>query len=268
MECQLSATTAANFSPLMPANGSYGELKSTDALLDAPDQERGVALNCSIGQPVGQLVINQESAQILPGPGMSTPEPEIDYVRATDEQLTAAAKSSDARALEELIGRHIRSIRKTVYRIVRNYEDAEDVVQDSLLRACRRLSEFRESCKFSTWITKIAINNSLMLLRRRKTRPEVTLVHRDEREQAQWTWDIPDPSLSTEQKYASREQLEYLSRAVEGLPTTSRRAVELFHVHEKSMREAAAMMGISVASAKSRLYRARRILRARLEAHQ
>jgi RNA polymerase sigma-70 factor (ECF subfamily) len=182
--------------------------------------------------------------------------------------LLTAAKSSDGRAFEELSYRHVGSIRKRVYSIVRNPEDTDDVVQDSLLNAYSHLHKFRESCSFSTWITRIAINTALMLLRKRKSRPEVSLDQSAEADQPWSTWELPDTSPNTERAYAMEEALEIMSRAVKRLPPEYRSVLEQYHAQERSLRETADRLGITIASAKSRLFRARRTLRSRLERRQ
>ena len=266
MELQDSVTQVTNLTPSLL--GVWDRLKSTpDEGEDSFDSEHTVALRGSTGSPTGQALANPESAQEQASLDreFAAALSESDYARASDDQLLAAAKASDDRAFEELSGRYIRAMRKRVYLIVRNLEDAEDVVQDTLLKAYRHLQEFRETCAFSTWISRIATNTALMLLRKRKSRPEVPYDHAGEADQSWSTWDIPDPSPSTERAYARRETLEYITRAVKGLPARYRGILEQYHVEDKSLQEAADGLGITVASAKLRLFRARRTLRSRLE---
>jgi RNA polymerase sigma-70 factor (ECF subfamily) len=152
-----------------------------------------------------------------------------------------------------------------VYRIVRNVEDTEDVMQDSLLKAYCNLPKFKASCKFSTWMTKIAINSALMLLRKRKAHPEASLIRSDAPDQTEKMWDIPDPSPSIERRLATQEARALLSRTFETLPLSYRNVLEQLHLREKSMREAADALGVPIATAKSRLFRARRTLRFKLK---
>ena len=222
----------------------------------------------NIAQPNEQAVAAPESAAKQPyiDKELTAPRATSDYSCATEDVLIAEAKSSDGRAFEELSGRHVRSIRRTVYRIVRNLEDTEDVMQDSLLKAYCSLPEFKGSCKFSTWMTKIAVNSALMLLRKRKARPEASLIRSDAADQTGQTWDIADPSSSIERRLAMQEAHDLLSRAVETLPANYRKVLEQFHLQEKSMREAADTLGISIPTAKARLFRARQALRSKLMA--
>ena len=268
MELQHSVNTSTNFPPFLGTPDPRERLKSTSVgLRDSSDlPQRPAPLNPA--QPAEQAVCEPESAPKQPYSAneFAAPRTVNDYSCATDEVLIAAAKASDGRAFEELSGRHVRLIRKTVYRIVRNLEDTEDVMQDSLLKAYRGLPEFKASCKFSTWITRIAINSALMLLRKRKARPEVSLIRSDAADQTGQTWDIADSSTNIERGLATQEARNLLSHAIEGLRPIYRSVLEQYHLQEKSMREAADTLGISIPAAKSRLSRARRTLRSRLKA--
>jgi RNA polymerase sigma-70 factor, ECF subfamily len=267
MELQPLESTSANLSPRMSSD-HCGQLKNTRFPSDSSDLGHRAALPSNIGQPTGRGLVDLEIAHFLPNDGSSVLQLRIDYARASDEQLIAAAKALDGRAFEVLTDRYTKSICKVVYRIVRNREDTEDVVQDSLLKAYCRLSDFREACGFSTWITKIAINTARMLLRKKKRRSELSLVQSSGTDQTEQVCDVPDPAPSTEQRYSRQETLEYMLRAVNRLPARNRSVLEQYHAQEKSMQETADTLGISVASAKSRLWRARRILRSRLERQQ
>ena len=269
MELQDSATDSTNLS--LPLFGVWDQLESTDeSYPDSSDPGPRATLPRNTEQPEGLTSASPESAakQASLDHEFLGAQSGHDYARVSDDQLLAAAKSDDERAFEELCARHVGSIRMKVYSIVRNPEDTEDVVQDSLLRAYRHLHKFRESCNFSTWITRIAINTALMLLRKRKSRREVSLDQAGETDQTWSIWDIPDPSPSTERKYARQEMLEFMLRAVNRLPPVYRSVLDQYHAQEKSLGEAADMLGITVASAKTRLFRARRTLRSILERQQ
>jgi RNA polymerase sigma-70 factor (ECF subfamily) len=265
MELQHSVTPHPDLS--LPLLSLWDRLKSTADNSEAFDSEDTLDRHAEAGSHDGPAFDTSATAQQQPSTDQdfSGAQEEIDYLHRSDDQLLAAAKTSDGRAFEVLSGRYVGSIRKRVYRIVRNSDDTEDVVQDSLLKAYRHLQDFRASCGFSTWITRIAINTALMLLRKRKARPEVSFDHVGGVAQTWGTWETPDPSPDTERAYATREALEIMSRAVKTLPPLYRNVLEQYHVQEKSLREAADKLGITVASAKSRLFRARRALRARLE---
>jgi RNA polymerase sigma-70 factor, ECF subfamily len=268
MELEHSVPPSTNLPALLSTTGSRERLKSTGDLRDSSDDQEQRAALANPCQRPGRPFGDPKIVPSLPHVGPSVSQQRINYASASDHQLIAASRSFDGRAFEELSSRYTRSISKTVYRIVRNREDTEDVMQDSLLNAYRRLSEFREACGFATWLTKIAMNTARMLLRKRRTRSEIALLHRSETDQTGHTWDIADSSPSTEERYSTRETRKFMALAVNELPPIYRGVLEQFHLQEKSLRQAADTLGISVASAKSRLCRGRRTLRTRLEAQK
>ncbi len=201
---------------------------------------------------------------------LSVDEPEsslsADTRKGTDEELVTMAKSGDQPAFVELCRRYGRVLTRRIRRMVQNHHDAEDILQDSILRAYTNLDGFRGCCSFQTWITTIAINSSLMHLRKRRrlhSHASMELPTTDgERGRS---WDIPDPSPNPEHYYATYQTSAMLARAVERLPKKSRELLEHYHKDEGKMVDVANAIGITVAAAKSRLLRARRLLRHCLE---
>jgi RNA polymerase sigma-70 factor (ECF subfamily) len=265
MELQQPATSQRNFLPPLSGADHAHFMRVPESYRDLPDLGQ-MSVDESAGRPATNAtnvempsISYEDSGTLLSG---------NDYALALDDQLLAAARSLDGRAFTELSGRYLRSIRNKVYRIVGNSEDMEDVVQESLLSAYLHLNQFRGSCSFSQWITRIAINTALMFLRRRKVRPEVSFDQNGESDQAFSTWEFPDPSPSAEQTCVRQEALASVSRALNQLPLLYRNVFEQYHVQEHSLREIANELGITVASVKSRLFRARRILRTLLESRR
>ena len=181
----------------------------------------------------------------------------VDYKQASDEQLLAAARASDERAFVELSSRCQEPLRNKVIRIVQNREDTEDVMQETLLKAYTHLKDFRGTCRFSTWLTRIAINSALMALRKKRSRSEVPHNQVGGEEQKWEIWEFPDLSPNPEQVYRTQQVFESLSLAVSRLPPAQRSLFELRHVHEHSVQECADAVGITIAAAKTRLRRAR-----------
>jgi RNA polymerase sigma-70 factor (ECF subfamily) len=95
------------------------------------------------------------------------------HSRVSDEQLLSRARSGDQIAFGELCLRYTGILKQRIFRIVRNREDAEDILQETLLSAYRHLDTFRGTCRVSTWMMKIGINTSQMILRKRRSMPEV-----------------------------------------------------------------------------------------------
>jgi RNA polymerase sigma-70 factor (ECF subfamily) len=178
---------------------------------------------------------------------------------ATDEVLVAAAKLGDQPAFLELWRRHSNRVFKTAYGITGKREDAEDVIQDVWIKAYLHLNTFEGRATFSTWLTRIAMNSSLMILRRKHSRPETSMEVTDG---DTWQhWDIADQAKNVEELYARRENVERLRQAIRCLRPTLRIVVEIRQSDDRSVQEIAELVGLSVAATKSRLERARKILR-------
>ena len=178
---------------------------------------------------------------------------------ATDEALVAAAKLGDHPAFLELWTRHSNRAFKTAYGITGRREDAEDAIQDAWMNAYLHLNTFDGRAKFATWLTRIAINSSLMILRRRRSHPETSMEFTDGD-----TWqhcDIADRAKNVEELYARHESVERLRRAISCLRPTLRIVVEIRQSNDNSVQEVAELAGLSIAATKSRLSRARKILR-------
>jgi len=175
----------------------------------------------------------------------------------TDDDLVKAAQSGDHEAFAELCRRHALPVRHKILAIVRHKEDAEDALQETLLRAYVSLGKFRQSCKFSTWITAIGINAALMVIRKRKTRREADM-GLDSTEGS--TWDVADHASDPERCVAKGQIVLFLRKKVQALPPKMQEVVNSYYGNENSLQEAAEALGISVAAVKSRLSRGRRSL--------
>jgi len=175
--------------------------------------------------------------------------------------LVAGAKTGDARAFELLVERHERKIFSTAQRITRNREDAEDVVQQSFQKALINLKKFEGDSLFSTWLTRIAINEALMLLRRKRGSHEVPIEESSTKTESALPLDFLDSAPNPEDRCLDREQEEILSAALNKLRPGIRKAIELRELGELSTGETAVVMGLSVAAVKGRVFHGRRKLR-------
>src|SRR5882757_7251691 len=148
-------------------------------------------------------------------------------VAVEDAALVAAAKTGDAHAFELLVHRHEGRIFLLAQRMTRNREDAEDVVQQSFQKAFIHLRKFAGESLFSTWLTRIAINEALMLLRRRRGSRELSIDDSIAGEEVLFALEIPDSGQSPEDNYSQRERQRILSAALNELPHRTRRAIQL-----------------------------------------
>ena len=182
----------------------------------------------------------------------------------SDEVLVSTAKSGDADAFVELSKRHHNRLLQAAYRVTRNWQDAEDALQDSLMKAFTHLKDFQEKCRFSTWITRIAINSALMILRKKRGCFEISVEGSDDPNSYYERWEARSLTEDPESRLVREEREELLRDAIHRLPRVIREAVELRQARDYSVREIAQALGISVAAVKSRLSRARLTLRAAL----
>jgi RNA polymerase sigma-70 factor (ECF subfamily) len=178
-----------------------------------------------------------------------------------DALLVAAAKARNSRAFELLVQRHERKIFFLVQRITRNREDAEDVVQQSFQKAFIHLKKFEGKSLFHTWLTRIAINEALMLLRRKRGSHEVPFEESSTKSETTLPLDFLDSAPNPEDSCLDREQEQILSAALNKLTPGIRKAIELRELGELSTGETALVMGLSVAAVKGRVFHGRRKLR-------
>jgi RNA polymerase sigma-70 factor (ECF subfamily) len=184
---------------------------------------------------------------------------------AEDAALVVAAKSGDSRAFEILVERHEQRVFFAARRITRTREDAEDVVQQSFQKAFTHLRKFEGRSAFSTWLTRIAITEALMFLRRNRGLREVLIEDLKPSDGATNGLEVPDSSPDPEAVYSQRERAEMLSLAIDELPYGTRKAIQLRELDERSSEETARIMGISVAALKGRMFHGRRKLRETLK---
>jgi RNA polymerase sigma-70 factor (ECF subfamily) len=187
-------------------------------------------------------------------------------VPADDEsRLVAAAKSGDLDAFDQLVSRYERKIFRLALRITQNREDAEDAMQEAFLKAYEHLNAFQGDSRFYTWLVRIAVNQALMKLRKRRPN-QISLDEPAETEDSELFKEIADWGPSPEQRFAQTELHEILDSAISGLEPDYRNVFILRDVEGIPTEETAQLVGISVPAVKTRLLRARLKLRQKLNA--
>jgi len=179
------------------------------------------------------------------------------WARATDRDLVQWAQAGEDAAFGELWKRYAAMMQRVAHRILKNREDAEDTAQDALMRAYRHIGNFDGRSSFSTWLTQITINSSLMVLRRRRTRNEVSLDA--DPDYTAWVYNqASSPEDDPETAFAERQMAGMLYSAIGQLPAKLRMAMWIRHANDLPIKEVAERTGITVAATKSRLNRASR----------
>jgi len=178
----------------------------------------------------------------------------------SDSALVAATKRGDTQAFEELVLRHKQRVLAVAQRITNNREDAEDVAQESFHKAFLHLEDFQEKSRFSTWLTRIAMNEAFMLLRRRRGVLEV-LPESPGNNGEPVSEAFVDKSPSPEESCWRRERTQLLTEAINRLGPTIRTTILLRDIEERSVKETAQILGASITAVKARVFQGRRKLR-------
>jgi RNA polymerase sigma-70 factor (ECF subfamily) len=160
--------------------------------------------------------------------------------------LVQAAKKGDLEAFSELVRRYDRNVFRIAQHITHNEEDAQDVVQDAFLKAYQNLEQFQGNSKFYTWLVRIAVNEALMKLRKRRTDRTVSLDEDVETEDGSMPREVADWSPNPEQLYGQSELGDLLRKTIQGLPPGFRTVFVLRDVEGLSTEETAEMLGLSV----------------------
>jgi RNA polymerase sigma-70 factor (ECF subfamily) len=181
-----------------------------------------------------------------------------------DVALVERAREGDTAAFEQLVRQYDRKIFRIANHITQNREDAEDIVQDAFLKAYQKLHQFQGNSKFYTWLVRIAVNESLMRLRKRRNAKTVSMDEDVQTEEGSIPRDFADWTPDPEQQFGQSELAEILKKTINGLPPGFRTVFTLRDVENLSTEETAEALGLSVPAVKSRLLRARLQLRERL----
>ena len=187
--------------------------------------------------------------------------PMVIALETEDTALVAAAKGGNVRAFEVLVKRHERRFLRIAQRVTRNREDAQDVVQKSFQKAFLHLCKFEERASFSTWMTRIVVNEAAACVRAILRVRVVGIDELSPREEPAVGLEFLDLCPSPEQSYSQREAERMLSFAIRQLPPGVRTTINLCYLDERSLTDTAQKMGLSVSAVKSRLLRGRTKLR-------
>ncbi len=181
----------------------------------------------------------------------------------SDSELVAATKCGNTEAFDQLVFRYERRVLTVAQRIVNNREDAEDVAQESFHKAFRHISSFQGKSLFSTWLTRIAMNEAFMVLRRKSRAFEVSQERPDDDVRSVASTFV-DNCPNPEQSFWGQERIKFLTEAINRLSPKLRRTIFLYDIKEYSVNETAQILGTSIAAVKSRLNHGHEKLRERM----
>ena len=181
-----------------------------------------------------------------------------------ETEVLSLAREGDVKAFSELVRRYEGKIFRLAQHITGNREDAEDVLQETFLKSYEHLDQFQGNSKFYTWIVRIAVNQALMKLRRRKTDKSVSLDETIDTGEDTVTREVAAWDEDPEQRFSREELAGILDTAIQALEPLYRSVFVLRDIEELSTEETAEALGLSIPAVKSRLLRARLQLRERL----
>ncbi len=204
-----------------------------------------------------------ERAALEPMATLTSEEKEANALHP-DLLLVEKVKAGDLSAFEQLMRQYDRQIFRIALHITQNREDAEDIVQDTFFKAFQKVNQFQGNSKFYTWLVRIAVNESLMRLRKRRSQKTVSMDDEIQTEEGSIPRDFADWMPNPEQNYNRAELADILRKTIQGLPPGFRTVFALRDIDGLSTEETAQALGLSVPAVKSRLLRARLQLRERL----
>jgi RNA polymerase sigma-70 factor, ECF subfamily len=179
------------------------------------------------------------------------------FITSEEATLLASARAGDSTAFECLVMPHWEALLRVTQRILRNREDAEDAVQTAFLDAFRNLNGFRGHSRFSSWLTRIAMNAALMRLRMSRRKKEASLDEVTEAGEATTKFHLVDTRMNPEQEYLSKEGQLLLEKGLKKLRPLYVEVLNLRDVQELSAKETARILELPVGTVKARLHRGR-----------
>lgn len=174
-----------------------------------------------------------------------------------DAQLVTAARAGSSDAFQELQRLYALRLSRKIFSITKNREDTEDALQDTFLHAYMKLDTFEGRSGVYTWLTRIAINSALMIIRKRRVRSEVFFEQSSESGEDTQSFDIRDTAMNPEEFCDQHQRCRGVQRAIQRLNPSLRTAIGIWIAQGCSMKEIAQALNVPIATVKARLHRAR-----------
>jgi RNA polymerase sigma-70 factor (ECF subfamily) len=184
-------------------------------------------------------------------------------LKEENSQLIVRALEGDQRAYESLMKRYHHGIYVMIYQMIKNREETEDLVQETFMKAFHALENYNNQFAFSTWLYKIAYNNCIDAIRKRKlkTQPIDRPIQHADGESVQ---ELRDDTTSPEKDFLYAEKQKFIQDAVDSLPEIYREVIRLRHQEERSYEEISERLGLPIGTVKARIFRAREVLKQKL----
>ena len=179
--------------------------------------------------------------------------------RAEDSRLIQSALAGDDAAYKKLMKKYHDAIYNFIYRMIHDKQQVEDLTQEAFIKAFQSLATFNEEYAFSTWLYKIATNNSIDYIRKRKLHT-YSIDKPIDAKDSEYSFELPDETYETDQEMISDQRAKMLNEAIAKLPEKYHKVIRLRHVDERSYEEIAKMLKLPIGTVKAHIFRAREML--------
>ena len=179
--------------------------------------------------------------------------------RGEDAALIKRALAGDQKAYKKLRMKYHEAIYNLIYRMIRDKDEVEDLTQEAFIKAFTSLSSFNDEFAFSTWLYKIATNNCIDYIRRKKLQT-FSIDKPIESKESDFVYELPDSTYEPDQELIDRQRRKMLEDAISSLPAKYRQVIHLRHVEEKEYQEIAAILKLPLGTVKAHIFRAREML--------
>ncbi|MBI5215554.1 MAG: sigma-70 family RNA polymerase sigma factor [Ignavibacteriae bacterium] len=186
--------------------------------------------------------------------------------RAEDSELIHAAIKGNQEAYKRLMKKYYVSLTHLIYKLVHDKEEIEDLTQEAFIKAFASLKNFNEEYAFSTWLFKIATNNAIDYLRKKKL-DAFSIDKPLESEDSDYTFELPDSTYEPDKDIIGKQRSQFIEEAIQSLPEKYRKVILLRHKEERDYAEIAKMLKLPIGTVKAHIFRAREILYKKLR-HQ
>ena len=185
-------------------------------------------------------------------------------LKSVNSELIKKAIEGDESAYKNLLENYRGAIYNLLYKMVRNKEETEDLVQEAFMKAFKALPSFNEEYAFSTWLYKIAVNNCIDHMRKKKLQT-YSINKPVQSKDGELDREFPDTSMSPDKSILSDERASIIETAIDELPENYKTAIILRHSEEKSYEEISKILNIPLGTVKARIFRAREMLKKKLK---
>lgn len=176
-----------------------------------------------------------------------------------DDVLVKKAKGGDEKAYKKLVDKYERALYFHILKMVKDREQVEDLVQEAFVKAFDNLNTYSNSYAFSTWLYRIATNNTIDYLRKKKLKT-LSIDKPMKTKDGEMEMQLPDESASTDRDIIKKQRQQIVQNAIDDLPKKYRKVIELRHMEEKSYQEISEILDKPLGTVKAHIFRARELL--------